>query len=136
MKPLMIVALPRNADGSVNLTAPAPRVNGRIDLSGLWLARRDPQGTPGGVENDILPRYMVNVGADAKGPPSVITEPSVLPVLEQRMKRLGADDPIAHCKPAGVPRLLSLPVPFKFIETPGLVILLHEYDTTFRQIFT
>jgi hypothetical protein len=129
-------SLPRAVDGKVHMTAPAPRSNGRVDLSGLWLARPDPKGTRGGVENDILPRYMVNVAADIAGPPTIITHPSLVPMLEERMKRNGLDDPIAHCKPAGAPRLMSIPLPFKFIETPGLVILLHEHDWTFRQVFT
>jgi hypothetical protein len=33
-------------------------------------------------------------------------------------------------------RLLSLPPPVKIVQTAGLVLLLHEYDTTFRQIFS
>jgi hypothetical protein len=129
-------ALPRTSAGTVDLTAPAPRVNGRPNLQGLWMARPDPLGKRGGVENEILPRYFVNVGEDVKGAPTAIVAPPFTAALEERLKREGADDPIAQCKPAGVPRLLSVPTPFKFVETPGLVILLHEYDTTFRQIFT
>src|SRR2546423_5290730 len=33
---------PRSADGRPNLSAPAPRLNGRPDLSGLWQAERTP----------------------------------------------------------------------------------------------
>src|SRR5215813_12203703 len=33
---------PRTKDGKPNLTAPAPRLNGKLDLSGLWQAERTP----------------------------------------------------------------------------------------------
>src|SRR5712692_6272802 len=34
---------PRTKDGKANLTAPAPRLNGKPDLSGLWQAERTPE---------------------------------------------------------------------------------------------
>jgi hypothetical protein len=34
---------PRTKDGKPNLTAPAPRLNGHPDLSGLWQAERTPE---------------------------------------------------------------------------------------------
>jgi hypothetical protein len=33
---------PRTKDGKPNLTAPAPRMNGKPDLSGVWQAERTP----------------------------------------------------------------------------------------------
>jgi hypothetical protein len=35
-------AIPRSRDGRPNLSAPAPRLNGKPDLSGLWQAERTP----------------------------------------------------------------------------------------------
>jgi hypothetical protein len=35
-------AIPRARDGRPNLSAPAPRLNGKPDLSGLWEAERTP----------------------------------------------------------------------------------------------
>jgi len=34
---------PRTKDGKLNLTAPAARLNGHPDLSGLWQAERTPE---------------------------------------------------------------------------------------------
>ena len=34
---------PRTKDGKPNLTAPAPRMNGKPDLSGVWQAERTPE---------------------------------------------------------------------------------------------
>ena len=36
--------VPRTPDGRPNLSAPAPRLNGKPDLSGLWEAERTPVG--------------------------------------------------------------------------------------------
>src|SRR4029450_9709526 len=59
--------LPRTADGKPNLSAPTPRTrDGCVDLSGIWLSERDPNGTPGGIEGIVAPRYMVNIMADLK----------------------------------------------------------------------
>ena len=41
--------VPRNADGTPNLSAPAPRqVTGKPDLSGVWESRIPPSGRLGG----------------------------------------------------------------------------------------
>jgi hypothetical protein len=128
--------LPRTPDGKVNMTARAPRTSGRPVLNGVWLSRPDPLGTPGGVENDILPRYFVNSAEDHKGPPTDGVTPAFVPLFADRLKGQGVDDPIAHCKPAGIPRLVSFPNPVKIIETPSVVLMLYENDMTFRQVFT
>ena len=47
----------------------------------------------------------------------------------------GRDDPAAHCKPSGVPILNTTPVPLKIVQTPGLIVILYEENTVFRQIF-
>src|SRR5215469_18733222 len=39
---------PRTPDGKVNMTGPAPRVNGKPDLSGIWQVEAEPRG-PGGL---------------------------------------------------------------------------------------
>src|SRR3984885_3270848 len=35
---------PRTPDGKVNLTGPAPRLNGKPDLSRVWMAEAEPRG--------------------------------------------------------------------------------------------
>jgi hypothetical protein len=125
----------RTGDGHVNMTAPAPRVNGKPDLSGVWQPRRDPEGKPGGVENEVLPRYMVNVAADVAGPPDSVVQEPFKSIFVERLND-DAADPTSRCAPSGAIRLMNLPLPVKIIQTPDVVILLHEADTTYRQVFT
>jgi hypothetical protein len=40
------------------------------------------------------------------------------------------------CHPVGVPASDTVPIPYKIVQTPGLVIILNEADTAWRQIFT
>jgi hypothetical protein len=125
----------RSADGSVKMNAPAPRVKGKPDLSGIWQPQRDPKGKPGGVENEILPRYMVNIAADISGPPDTVVHPSFKALFGERLTNDSAD-PTSRCGPTGAIRLMHMPIPFKIVQTPEITILLHEVDTTYRQIFT
>src|SRR4030095_15247998 len=132
----MPAGLPRSADGTGNLAAPPPRTShGTPGLSGLWIPEPDPNGKPGGVENTVFARYLFDVTQDLKAGNDVLV-PFAEATYRKRLATEGADDPIAHCQPPGSPRIFSLSRPTKIVETPGLVLLLHEHDTSYRQIFT
>jgi len=60
--------------------------------------------------------------------------PAVESLYRKRLAADSGDDPIAHCRPPRSPRILS-PSPRRSSTTPGVMLLLHEHDTTFRQIF-
>ena len=46
-------------------------------------------------------------------------------------------DPEASCLPAGVPRATGVPYPIRFIQTPGLIVMLLEGNVhSYRMIFT
>lgn len=127
--------LPRTGDGKPNLSAPTPRTReGRVDLSGIWQSERDPNGTPGGIEGIVSPRYMVNVMADLK-PEEVPFQPWAEALYKQRGANLLRDNPMIRCLPAGVPRLDAYTHPYKIVQTPELVVILYESQTMFRQIF-
>jgi hypothetical protein len=128
--------VPRTADGQVDLRAPAPRVDGKPDLSGVWRARPDPLGQVGGVENTVFPRYMERIAEDIDPDPTAVVKPEYAALMKKRLEVLGLDDPINRCAPPGALRLLMLAPPLKIVQTPGLVLLLHEKETTFRQVFT
>ena len=128
-------AIPRTQDGKANLAAGTPKSgDGKPDLSGIWLPDPDPNGKPGGVENAINPRYFVDITADLK-PEEVPFQPWAAALFKQRLQSQGKDDPIARCQPTGVPGLGRIPVPYKIVQTPRLILILHEENTVFRQIF-
>jgi hypothetical protein len=126
---------PRNADGTVNMTGPVPRLNGKPDLSGVWQAVGDPRAPGGlfGLGESLNSRYFRNVLADFK--------PDALPLTPEGAERLrtniapGAFNPPLNCLPDGVPHGDLLPEPFKIIHAAGQLVLLFEVETTFRQIF-
>ncbi len=47
-----------------------------------------------------------------------------------------ADDPSSYCLPVGPARGIQAPMPFQIVQSPGLVVLLFEYQHTFRLVYT
>jgi hypothetical protein len=132
-------SIPWTSDGEPNLSAPAPKAtDGSPDLSGVWMPDPDPNGKPSdGVESSIglrVSQYFVNIAADLK-PDEVPFQPWADTLFKQRLQNRGKDDPIAHCKPTGVPALGTVPLPYKIVQTPQLIVILYEENTVFRQVF-
>jgi hypothetical protein len=115
--------IPRTADGKPNLSAPAPKgADGKPDLSGLWKAPS--------------PKYLFDLAADLK-PGEAPFQPWAAAVYKERQDNLAKDRPSGWCIPHGVPDAVAVPgYPFKILQRPGLVLVLFEEMTHFRQIFT
>jgi hypothetical protein len=133
-------SLPRTRDGKINLTAPAPKAaDGKPDLSGVWTPELDPKALPPGVQTVesitgfVLPKYFLDITKDMK-PEDVVMLPAAAAIMKQRAGD-GSDDPIAHCKPNGMPAMFAVPIPYKIVQTPKLVLILFEENIAFRQIF-
>ena len=47
-----------------------------------------------------------------------------------------ADDPTSYCLPVGPARAIQAPMPFQIVQTASAVVLLFEYQHTFRLIYT
>ena len=126
---------PRKPDGTVDLNGPAPRVNGKPDLSGIWQAEAEPRG-PGlfGLGESPNSKYFRDVLSDFKRGEEPLTDYGK-EILRQHSGP-GAFNPTLNCLPDGTPHADLLPEPFKIIQTPREVIMLYEVETTFRQIFT
>lgn len=128
-------ALPRTKDGKADLSARTPKTSdGKPDLSGLWMPDNDPKGSPQGLEHQVFPRYFVDITADQK-PETVPFQPWALTLFQQRLQSEGKDDPAARCKPTGVPAIDNIPLPYKIVQSPQLILLLYEDGVTFRQVF-
>jgi hypothetical protein len=128
--------IPRGQDGAPNLAAPAPRTAAGVpDLSGVWKSDADPDGTRGGIEGILSPRYMIDMTRDVPQRATLMT-PAAAAIHQARVANNLRDNPAIRCLPLGVPRLDSYTHPFKIVQTPGLVLVLYESQTLFRQIFT
>ena len=126
---------PRSRDGKVNMTARVPRLSGKPDLSGLWQVQGQPRA-PGalfGLGESENSRYCINVLADFP--------PNDLPLTPAGLERWKHNaqpttpSPIVNCLPDGMPHGNVLPQPFKVIHSTGVIVLLYEVGTTFRQVF-
>lgn len=125
--------IPRTPDGKPSLSAPAPRTpDGKPDLSGIWAVHTtssaislavDPRARPlpfgvGGSNN--LP-YRPGVAEKAKDP-------------------VRTEEPITRCLPTGLVIEHTLRAEdagaHKIVQTPGLLLILFEFNSVFRQIFT
>ena len=135
---------PRTRDGKTNLTAPAPRAsNGKPDLSGVWEVEASSFAElsrliPGGqnvLGEDVPSKYFINILADFKSEEAPVRAADAA-LFRQRAEAFGKDYPVIRCLPAGVPNGDLVPEPHKIAQMPGLVVMLYENNTNFRQIFT
>ena len=126
---------PRTPDGKINMTGPVPRVNGKPDLSGIWQVQGDARAPNGlfGLGESLNSRYFRDILSDFKP-----EERRLTPLGVERLRQHtqpGAFNPTLNCLPDGVPHGDLLPEPFKIIHSPGVIVMLYEVETTFRQIF-
>lgn len=134
--------VPHKADGSVNMTAPTPRMpDGKPDFSGIWISDITPEGeeTPStGVplSGFALPssRFLRDMGADM--PDGLPYQAWQLPIVAKRTANRGIDDPHARCLPDNFLRAYGLPYFLKFVHTADLLVVLDERNAGYRQIFT
>jgi hypothetical protein len=141
--------VPRTKDGKFNPAAPAPRAaNGKPDFSGRWWAgdeqRPCPEhlGGPGdciekGLGTDPrgagLTLYTVNIASGM--PDDLPYTPWAAELMRQRGPRAGLDDPHVRCLPSNIPRLYTLPHLQKIVQTPEVLVMLNEYNASYRQIY-
>ena len=110
--------IPRTADGKVNLSAPAPKTaDGQPDLNGIWLASRAVFDLRQAVKDIPL-------------------SPEGKAIFDQRQATQSKDDPSGRCLLVGVPRITSMPLPIKIIQTKDEVTFLYETFHAFRVIPT
>lgn len=125
--------VPRLPDGTPNLAAPAPRTpDGKPDFSGMWQAAKLLPCNDVTLMCTDLPisEQFRNIGAGLKG-----GLPYQAWVKERMAQRGPADDPYTRCVTPGGPRMHLLPTMKKIAQMPALMIVLNEYNTSYRQIF-
>lgn len=132
--------IPRTASGKPNLTAPAPRTSdGKPDLSGIWQIEPTPwaemKPLVGNLNDLFAPgddlmdfsKYAINILADFKR-----GEEPMRPEADRAMRR----PRIGSCLPQGIPFVYLIPAPAKWMQTPGLTVIVSEGTNGVRQIYT
>ena len=124
--------VPRRPDAKPNLSAAAPKtVDGKPDFSGMWQAA-DPLPC-----NDVtrictdLP-ITLQFGNLAQG---LRDELPYTQWARDSMQARQGTDPYTHCITPGGPRMHLLPTMKKVVQTPRLMVILDEYNASYRQIF-
>jgi hypothetical protein len=140
--------IPRLPNGKPDLAARAPRTrDGKPDLSGVWHVYAEPLEEkkrlfgPGvgvvsvpGMEPDTVSKYGINILLDFKpGEISMTTEGQA---VFDRHRKDESGLPTTHCMPLGTPLATLLSEVQKIVQTPGLILVMHELDGMPRQIYT
>ena len=130
--------VPRTKGGTPDLTAPAPKTSGgKPDFSGLWIPRdvMTCDTKERGVECTELPLtpQLVNFAASLKG--GLPYQPWAADLVKGRAKDAPFIDPHMHCMPPNFPRAWAFPETQKMIQSPTELVILHEYNASYRQIF-
>ena len=135
--------IPRTKDGKPNLTAPAPHLNGKPDISGVWEAERSPASEFDSVlgkgfsalqpDTYDVTRNFLNVfwGMKAEEEP---LRPEAAAIVKHRQQN-PLESPFIQCLPGGIPAAL-LAQTFKIIQTPQEIVVLPEILNPPRQIHT
>jgi hypothetical protein len=134
---------PRTKDGRPNLSAAAPRLNGRPDLSGVWQAERTPMSEYVQALGEEFTRIEVDIAEVTKHvidlfwgvpPDQVPLRPNGAAILRQRQQS-GQEWQTAQCLPESLPAALMI-LNFKMIQSPGQIVALFENISPARQIYT
>jgi hypothetical protein len=124
--------------------------DGKPDLSGIWQTggislTGGPQGNVVGAPRGAAaprgggaPAGRGGGRGAAQGPYAQLpTDPPMQPWAQQKSAAMtNVDDPTVHCFMPGVPRIVSMPMPFEIVQTPKQVVILYEAFRAFRIIPT
>ena len=111
--------IPRTRAGKPNLSAPAPKTaDGKPDLSGLWVPANG--------------NYLPNLALDGVEVPF---QPWAAMLYNERQENHGKGRPSERCLTHGVTDFDALGTPRRFVQTPGMLVILFESYNHWRQIF-
>jgi len=135
--------IPRTKDGKPNLTAPAPRLNGKPDLSGLWQVERTPERDYAKVLGAGFSGLQVDLHDINKNVMNVFwgLKPDEEPLRPEgaAVYKLHQENPVTYphtqCLPAGVPADMMV-MTFKILQVPQEIVILTELNSPPRQIYT
>jgi hypothetical protein len=129
--------VPRLENGNPDLDAPTPRTReGKPDFSGMWFSNVPSVAfcrTDDCIMEERMASEQINIGRNL---------PDGLPYTEwsrevmlERGRDGGRYDPHTYCMPPNYPRAWTLPQYQKIVQTPELIVMLHEFNGAYRQVF-
>ena len=118
--------IPRTPDGKPNLKAPVPKAaDGKPDLSGIWGMARVGQNA-----------VLINIASKVQGGVPYRPETEALVKARRALDSpYRAEENVANCRPIGIVFRHHQALQ-KLVQVPGLLIMLNEYNKSYRQIFT
>ncbi len=127
--------VPQTPDGKPNLGAACPRTpDGKPDLSGLWTIPPTHAPNPDFPGCGPIADEFANIAVGLRG--GLPYQPWAADLVKQRRSENRVNDPMSHCSPIGPIRLHTWNGPQKYLQGHGLLVILNELDTTYRQIYT
>ena len=135
---LPTAGVPRTRDGKADLAAPAPKTaGGKPDFSGMWIPRDEracnaTNGIASCTELPLTPQ-LVNFALGLKD--GLPYQPWAAELVKKRAKDTAFIDPHTHCMPPNFPRAWAFPETEKIFQTPTQLVILHEFNASYRQIF-
>ena len=134
---------PRAKDGKPNLTAPAPRLQGKPDLSGLWQAERTPEREYTRVLGNDYAALQIDLHDINKNVLNVFwgLNPEAEPLSREGAAAYKLHQatpfqyPHTQCLPDGIPADMFV-MTFKMIQAPREIVMLTEIGSPPRQIYT
>ena len=130
--------VPRNADGTPNLDAPAPKAaDGHPDLSGMWIPKEELHCNPEerGVQCTELPLtpQLLNIAMGMED--GLPYQDWAAKVVKDRAGDVSFEDPHVHCMPPNYPRAWAFPETQKIFQMPKELVILNEFNASYRQVF-
>jgi hypothetical protein len=129
--------IPRTAAGGPDMTAPAPRTSdNKPDFTGIWFSNVpsvDTCAEEGCITEERMAREQINLGLGL--PDGLPYTQWSLDIMVDRRANSGREDPHTYCMPPNFPRAYTLPQYMKVVQTPDLIVMLHEFNAAYRQIF-
>ena len=77
---------------------------------------------------------MINLGVDLPG--GLPYQPWLAALTRERWAANAKMDPHVRCMPLNFLRAYGMPHLLKFVQTPGLLLMLNEWNAGYRQVFT
>ena len=127
--------VPRTANGKPNLAAACPRTaDGKPDLSGLWIMQTSRAGNANFPGCEPVTDEFINIASKIND--GLPYQPWASDLVKTRRGEQRVNDPLSHCLPVGPVRLFTFPGPRKIVQTTGLLLIMNEWNSSYRQIFT